>query len=364
MLKAFTTIILIFLWGFIPAQTDIDALRNQFKNQYDSGNFDIALLKVDTIITYWQNQNQNDSVTFYRYEHAKTLGQSGESYMAVEEADKLINELEIDPPLPNFMGKLYFVYGKNLLYLSEFVKSTEILNKAIAFETSQLNPDTAIIANATEWKGIVCIYTDQLEEAQILVEEALELLYAIYDSSSVKIAYSLNSLAGVYYQRNMLSETNTAYEEAYRILKLHLPANHPHILSVASNLSNVKSGMGEIPAALELLEDAISGHETQKAVYNLINEYHNLGSIYATSLRDSKRARVYFLRSLNLADSLLPKPHFYRANTYDGLGGTYLYEQNYLKADSFFLLSYQHGQYRKGSKILYKITGLFQCFFW
>lgn len=332
---------LIFLCGFISAQTDINVLRNQFKNQYDSGNFDIALRTVDTIIAYWENQNQVDSIYFYRYEHAHTLGQSGESYRAAEEADKLINELEADFPPPNFMGKLYFVYGKNLLYLSEFAKSAETLNKVIAFEIHRLHPDTANIANATEWKGIGCIYTDQLEEAQALVERALELRYGIYDSTSSEIAYSLNSLAGVYYERNMLAETNTAYEEAYRIFKLQLPADHPHILTVASNLSNVKSGMGEIHSALELLEDAIAGHEKQNAVYNLINEYHSLGSIYVTSLHDSERARVYFMRSLNLVDSLLPKPHFYRANIYDGLGGTYLHEQNYLKADSFFLLAYR-----------------------
>ncbi len=334
--------ILLFLFAETsPAQNiNINNIRNQFNQQYDSGHFNQALVKVDAIITYWKNLDERDSTDFYRYRRAHTMGSDGRPTEAVKESSELISERESTPPLPDFMGRLYFTNGMNRFYLSEFEKATEILNKSIAFETNRSIPDTSTIANAIEWKGIVCAYTDHLEDAQNLVEQALNLRYAIYDSSSIEIAYSLNSLAGIYNERNMLAETARAYKEAYRILKLRLPSGHPNLLSVAANLSNVESGMGDISDALKLLETAIAGHEKLNSAYNLMQEYHNLGSIYATSLHDDERARVYFLKSLNLADSLLPKPHFYRASIYDGLGGTYLEQGNYLRADSFFVLSY------------------------
>src|SRR5690554_5185292 len=341
MLPRLLTIVFFFSSFLALAQTDLDALRNAFNRAYDSGDFETALDKVDALITYWQAKNQRDSVAFYRYRRAHTLGQQGEAYRGAKEASALVSELEAKPPLPDFMGSVYFSYGKILVYLSEFTDATAILNKCIAFESSRAQPDTANMASAIEWKGIACIYTDSLDKAQTLIEKALDLRYAIYDSTSTEIAYALNSLAGLYYQRNFLAETNAAYEEAYRIMKLSLPPDHPHILNIASNLSNVKSDIGEIGSALSLLHYTIASFEKQNAVYNLIPEYHNLGSIYATALHDGKRARVYFYRSLTLADSLLPKPDFNRASIYDGIGGSYLYEENYLKADSFFLLAYR-----------------------
>ena len=341
MLSRLLTLTLLFTSYLVSGQTEINALRDAYNAAYNDGSYETALVKVDEIIAYWKSENQQDSVAYYRYKRAHTLGQNGESYKAAQEARYLIDELASAQPLPKFMGSLYFSYGKNILFQSQFVEATQALNKCIAFESQRALPDSANIASALEWKGIACIYTDTLDKAQILIEKALDLQYAINDSTATEIAYTLNSLAGVYYQRNLLFETNAAYEEAYRILKLNLAPDHPHTLSIASNLSNVKSAIGEISGALKLLESAIAGHEKQKSVYNLIYEYHNLASIYATSLHDAKRARVYFLRSLNLADSLLPQPDFHRASIYDGLGGTNLYEENYLKADSFFLLAYR-----------------------
>lgn len=339
-------VVILFLITDIAKAQDLDIyrLRNEFNTQYDSGHFDQALLKADTIIDYWKSRNVKDSVNYYRYKHTLTLGQKGDIIASLKEADELIQTLEKDPPLPSFAGSVYFLFGKYSVYLSNFSEATEKLNTCIAFEKSQPTPNPLILAQATEWQGIVCIYTDRFEEAQELVEEALAMKYAIYDSSAIEIAYTLNSLAGVYDKRNMLAEMDASFVEAYRILKLHLPPDHPHVLTVAVNLSNVKSGMGEISEALELLEGAIAGHEKQHAVHSLILDYNNLGVIYASTLHDSERARTYFLRSLHLTDSLLPVPDINRANIYDGLGGTYLGEQNYLKADSFFRLSYRERQ--------------------
>lgn len=315
-----------------------DILRTEFNQQYDSGRYDEALLKAKALIAFWKTQNQTDSTSFYQYRHAHTLGVMGMPSEAVSESQKLVSHIDNHRPLPSFTGALYFTYGSNLLYLSEFAKAKEMLNISIDFERERVKPDTLILAKATEWKGLVCIYTNELDLSRKLVEEALELRYAIYDSTAKEIAYNLNSLASVYDEMGLKSEAGQAYEKAYHILQMHLPADHPQLLSVASNLSIIKSDMGQISEALALLENAITIHEKQNAVYSLMNEYHNMGSIYSM-LDDYERARIYLTKGLNLADSILPNPHFYRANMYDGLGGSWYAQGDYQKADSLFYLS-------------------------
>ncbi|NEN25131.1 CHAT domain-containing protein [Cryomorpha ignava] len=337
----FLAVILLVMIPFISSgQNTGDKLRTEFNQQYDSGRYEEALQKANALIAYWKAQNQIDSTAFYQYRHAHTLGVMGMPTESVEESGKLIAKLEGNQALPSFTGGLYFTYGSNLLYLSEFSKAKEMLNKSIAFEGARLTPDTLILAKATEWKGLVCIYTDELDQSRRLVEEALQLRYAIFDSTAKEIAYNLNSLASVYDEMGLKAEAGKAYEEAYRILQMHLPADHPQLLSVASNLSIIKSDMGQISEALALLENAIAIHEKQHAAYSLMNEYHNMGSIYSM-LEDYDRARIYLSKGLNLADSLLPNPHFYRANMYDGLGGCWYAQGNYMKADSLFYLSLQ-----------------------
>src|SRR5690554_3592470 len=158
----FLIVILLVATPFLSrSQTTSDKLRTEFNQQYDSGRFDEALLKADALIAYWKTQNQKDSISFYQYRHAHTLGVMGMPTESVTESEKLVRELEATPPLPTFAGGLYFTYGSNLLYLSEFAKAKEMLNKSITFERERPLPDTLNLAKAIEWKGLVCIYTDE-----------------------------------------------------------------------------------------------------------------------------------------------------------------------------------------------------------
>ena len=322
-------------------QTTCEALRVKFDSLYQNGDYEEAIHTADQIILCWKKENNSDSVYFYRYRRAHTYGVSGDHPRSVQEADKVIADLERHPPLPGYMGGLYYTAGSNRFFMSQFDEATALLNRSLDFEESRPHPDTLTLAKATEWKGLVCIYTDRLPTARVLVEQALKLRYAVFDSTALEIAYNLNSLASVYDEMGMKPEAKKAFEEAYKILKQHLPPDHPQLLSLASNLSTIKSDMGEIDEALKLLENAIAVHESQNAAYPLMSEYNNLGGIYIGSLKDYKTGRVYLQRSLEIADSVLPPNHFYRANLYDGIGASYYGENNYQLADSFFSLGYQ-----------------------
>ncbi len=166
-----------------------------------------------------------------------------------------------------------------------------------------------------------------IEQAVFLNEEALNLRQAIFESSAKEIAYNINSLGSIYTDLGDVQKGEKAYRDAFRIFKLQLDENHPHTWNVASNLSASSGKLGDIKGAIEMLNLYIRVHEEQGLCNDLMSEYSNMGAYYS-SLNNADRAMPYMLKSFVIADSILPKPHFSRANIYDGIGGLYISKSN------------------------------------
>lgn len=332
--------LLFFFAGVAHAQnTLIDGLRTQFNQLNDSGRYYEALDVADKITDYWQNAGEADSADFYRNRRISTLFKIGNYAEALKESEALTVGLKARGLPPDFMGSVYFNAGQCLLLTSQFENADDAFNACLAFEKQRSHPDTNNIASATEWKGILRYYLDSLPEAQKLAEEALKLRYAVNDSSSMDVAYTLNTLAIIYRGRGLMSRALKTSEEVYRIFKLQLPSDHPQLLTTAMNLSINKADMGEISEAIALLESAITENEKNGRAYDLMMQYYDLGSTYDNSLLDYEHGRIFYLKSLHLADSILPKPHAIRATIYDGIAGSYLAGREYLKADSCYRLA-------------------------
>ncbi len=325
-------------FNIISAQSEINSLQSSYKAYSDSGYYTEAAGYAAQISAYWTQRNNTDSTLYYRYRRMHLLGQASDFDSAMAEGERLLKDLKAQKPVPWFMGQYYYSAGRDQLFLGNFDEALANYNKSIAFETERPDTDTLTWAKAMEWKGIVNTYTGDIDEARRLNEQALALRYAIFDSTAKEIGYNLNSLASIYVDLGMAKRATDAYTKAYQIFQLQLPEGHPHTASVAANLSAAMSKLGDVAGAIKLLEASIETHEKLGMEYDLMSEYFNLGSEYI-SLGDAKRALPYMNKALQLADSLLPYPHFQRAGMYDGIGSIYYVNGQYDIADSLFYLA-------------------------
>jgi CHAT domain-containing protein len=323
------------------AQAPIDSLREDYLQLNENGKFNEAGETLQELVEAWAILQNRDSVLYYRYRQIHMLAQSHLYEQCVDEGLELVKELENLQEPPSFLGAVYFTVGSTSPYIGEMNQAISLLDKAISWEKNSSNTDTINWAKATEWKGLTNLFMGDLETARGLVEEALEIRYMALDSSDKEIAYNLNSLASVYSDLGYKRKAKAAYIEAYRIMKIHMPPNHPHLSAIRSNLSITHSDLGELEPALNLMKEAIRMHEETESYFELCNEYFNLGSIYM-SIEDYENALLFMKKSEVLADSLLSEEDANKGNIYDGIGSIYFQTNELAKADSLFRLSLNH----------------------
>ena len=324
------------LWANVAnAQSSFTALRDSANALSKNGKFIPAAETYKALANEYEKSGIADSSLYYTYKSLHHFGLSGQNKFVTEEYESLISTLESSGNLPRFMSKIYFSAGSNYLYLNDFDGAQRNLQKAIDFEHNQQDTDTASLAKAIEWKGLTNVYSGDLNEASRLVEQAVTLLKASEGNDAKELGYTLNSLGLIYDENNKLQKADSAYTEALRILSIHLPPSHAHLSSVSSNISNIKMELGQFQEARQLLEKAIAIHQKEELYDPLMKEYFNLGALYL-SLEDVNRGIPYVKKALALADSLLPSPHYARANFLNGLGSAYFIQGEYAKADSVF----------------------------
>ena len=342
---------ILLLLSLIPvicySQLDPVAVRQTAQTLSNNGRFTEAAAEYKRLADFWSSQAKTDSAFTYRYFRAHHIGLAGQNARAIEMLSKLESDIAESRSEPRIMSKLYYSTGSNYLYRNDFDNAQKYLQQAIDFELRQPDTDTLYLAKATEWKGLVYNFTGDLDKAIDMVEEALRLNKSALPKDDKHLGYTLNSLGVLYDEKDNLRKADSVYREAFRVLSLHLPKGHSHLSSISSNISNIKVELGEFDAARDLLEEAISIHKEQELYEPLMKEYYNMGSLYL-SLDDAERAIPYVLKAMQIADSLLPMPHYARSNFLNGLGGAYYIQEEYTSADSVFRLALEQ------NKLLYE----------
>jgi len=320
------------------AQTNIKRILAEADQLANEGNFEAAAERYQILANYWEKNSQTDSSHFYRYREATQYSLAYAFGKATQLLQQVIDVLEKKEQPPTYLGRVYYQHGSNYVYVNEFEKALYYLDKCLIFENNRPRPDSLYLAKATEWKGLTYSYLGELEKARQLIEEALQIRQQVLAEDAKEIGYNLNSLGLIYYELNLLERADSAYSGALRVLGKHLPPDHTHLSSILSNVSNIKSSLGEFGQARQLLEQAIASNKASGRFYPLLNDYFNLGALWL-SLDDYEHALPYMSRALALADSILPRPHYERANVLDGLGGLYYLKNDIKKADSLFRLA-------------------------
>ncbi len=157
-------------------------------------------------------------------------------------------------------------------------------------------------------------------ERERLVDEALATLRES-GADLVSVASALNALASAHFAQSEFAEARPLYEEAIEILATRLPADHPHLLAVQTNLAAVQSQLGEWEAAEATARRVLEGQ--RRVVGPTGTGVAGILEILATSLANQGRhaeAESTFSGALAIWRGSLGPGHWRVANSLRNIG--------------------------------------------
>ncbi|CAF1923438.1 unnamed protein product [Rotaria magnacalcarata] len=113
-----------------------------------------------------------------------------------------------------------------------------------------------------------------------------------------------------YLERQQYNESNTCYERALEILRLHLPKTHQRFGIILSEMGDAQRRQGKSQEALGLYQQA------EAIFHDILPQYHpcmaycwsGMGLVYL-QLNDIEEARRYHKKALKTYQRVLPPSH-------------------------------------------------------
>lgn len=216
------------------------------------------------------------------------------------------------------------------------------------------------------------------EEAIKLLDQVVDLRYAVNGNSDTLLAKTFNNIGTYYYYLGDLKKASSFYEKALK-LALQTKSQASNVASFMQNIGIIYARMGDFEMALKYFNDnlrinkenlsednqdiaqiylnlgqlhSLLGRYTEALEYNNLaekiyikkfgNEYGSLGTIYLnksrifSKLSDPEEADKYLKNALNIYNLHLKPDHPNIARTYNNLGIIAMSKKNYLEAINYF----------------------------
>jgi serine/threonine-protein kinase len=225
-------------------------------------------------------------------------------------ASRLESEL-IDQPLvratlQRTIGWVYFELGL-------YDDAERLLDQALEAQEQLLGPDNLEVALCLNNLGSVYWAQRRLEEAAQSYERCLSIRQRICDPDDPLLAKSYNNLALAYTHQGRHRDAEPLFREAIRVFeKVHGP-DHPDLARSLNSLANLLRDRGEYEEAEALLLRAIRIQEKLGENHpHLGTCLHSLANVYM-ELDRLDEAEALFLRSGEILETALGSSHPYLA---------------------------------------------------
>jgi hypothetical protein len=158
----------------------------------------------------------------------------------------------------------------------------------------QFGPDKdSLRAMAYEAMGQANLYYDDFERALHFSNKALELRKQIYPPDHLYLAFSENTLGGIYSWTDRYETSLQHYQNAERILLHHFRPSHPNLVQIRTNLGVVHGDLG-------LYWESIDYHRENLALLDSLSPPIQLGVLL--NLASVLRVVEDFAEALSLLD--------------------------------------------------------------
>jgi tetratricopeptide (TPR) repeat protein len=199
--------------------------------------------------------------------------------------------------------------------------SQKVISQAVEFVQRNSSGIELLIQSFQTW-GNLCIYANNLEKAEEMLQEAEKLCLSQGLSGplvSNQYGFILEDLAKIYVELNAFSNAEACYQKAF---KLHQESNDIlHQGNSYYGLGSLCYMQGKINDASTFYQSAIQCHEEVDATFQLGRDYNGLSRIYVEQSKSSEAESTFqkALKFHKIVNSFLEQGH-----DYSGLAKLYL----------------------------------------
>ena len=176
------------------------------------------------------------------------------------------------------------------------------------------------------------------EKAAVIAEKLVKDVLKFYGAYHPDYAFSLNSLAYIYYKMGRYLEAEPLYQKAYNLQKIFIGKNHPEYAITLNNMALLYEKMGRYDKALELQTEALSIRKAKLGEKHPIyaSSLGNLAGLYSTMERYSEAEPLY-TKALGIIKASRGENHSSYANNLARLAGLYTSMGRYIEAEPLIL---------------------------
>jgi len=212
-----------------------------------------------------------------------------------------------------------------------------MLEKALDIREKTIGPDHPEIAFTLTLLANIAYYRQDFAKAEPLYQRAIAILEKTLPPEHPQVAMRLNNLGIIYLNRNDSSKSEQLHKRALEIRERSLAPDHPDIAQSLINLANVYLSKGDLLSAEPLLLRAVAifekafGPDDMNVSYPLLN----LGSVYIAK-NDYDQAERALERALVIWEQKFGKDHHLVADVLHDLGDVQRGKGNYAKAEELY----------------------------
>src|SRR5262249_38781591 len=208
-----------------------------------------------------------------------------------------------------------------------------MLEKALDIREKTIGPNHPDIAFTLTLLANIAYYRQDFAKAEPLYQRAIAMLEKTLPPEHPQVAMRLNNLGIIYLNRNDFTKSEQLHKRALEIRERSLAPDHPDIAQSLINLANVYTSKGDLLNAEPLLLRAVAifenvfGPDNMNVSYPLVN----LGGIYLSQKDYDKAGRV-LERARAIWEQKFGKDHHMVADVLHDLGDVHRGKRDYAKA--------------------------------
>ncbi|MBE7384425.1 MAG: tetratricopeptide repeat protein [Leptolyngbya sp. SIO1E4] len=215
-----------------------------------------------------------------------------------------------------------------------YEEAEPLLNQALEMSQQLLGQRHPQVAGSLN--NLAALYESQgrYEEAEPLLTQALEMRQQLLGQSHPSVATSLNNLAGLYYGQGRYEEAEPLLTQALEMNQQLLGQSHPSVASSLNNLAALYESQGRYEEAEPLYQQALEMNQQLlgQSHPSVASSLNNLASLYYGQGR-YEEAEPLLTQALEMNQQLLGQSHPSVASSLNNLASLYYGQGRYEEAE-------------------------------